>query len=97
MNSWRRERVQSRLAAIPTAGKAIVWRAGRCFVIFLLVLGITQARGQPIAEPQYTEVFYYSGPLRIQAYLYRPLGNGPFPLVIYNQGRARTVSAEAGS
>ena len=34
----------------------------------------------------YTEVFYSSGSLRIQAYLYRPPGDGPFPVVIYNHG-----------
>ena len=34
----------------------------------------------------YTEVFYPSGNLRIQAYLYRPQGDGPFPVVIYNHG-----------
>jgi dienelactone hydrolase len=34
----------------------------------------------------YTEVFYPSGSLRIQAYLYRPPGDGPFPVVIYNHG-----------
>lgn len=34
----------------------------------------------------YTEVFYPSGELRIQAYLYKPPGDGPFPVVIYNHG-----------
>ena len=52
-----------------------------------MALGITQAQGQRAAEPQsYTEAFYSAGPLRIQAYLYQPAGNGPFPLVIYNHG-----------
>lgn len=37
------------------------------------------------AEP-YSEVFYPSGALRIQAYLYRPAGAGPFPAIIYNHG-----------
>jgi dienelactone hydrolase len=96
MNSRRRERVESRLAVIPAAGNAIVWRAERCLVILLLVLGITQARGQTVAEPQsYTEVFYYSGPLLIQAYLYRPPGNGPFPLVIYNHGSRENRERES--
>jgi dienelactone hydrolase len=31
-------------------------------------------------------VFYPSGSLRIQAYLYRPNGDAPFPIVIYNHG-----------
>ncbi|HYR35982.1 MAG TPA: alpha/beta fold hydrolase [Burkholderiales bacterium] len=34
----------------------------------------------------YTELFYASGSLRIQTYLYRPQGDGPFPVVIYNHG-----------
>jgi dienelactone hydrolase len=38
------------------------------------------------SAPSYAEVFYSSGGLRIQAYLYRPEGDGPFPAVIYNHG-----------
>jgi carboxymethylenebutenolidase len=38
------------------------------------------------SPPNYAEVFYPSGGLRIQAYLYRPAGDGPFPAVIYNHG-----------
>ena len=37
-------------------------------------------------SPPYQEVFYASGPLRIQAYLYKPAGGGPFPLIVYNHG-----------
>jgi dienelactone hydrolase len=37
-------------------------------------------------EAAYTELFYPSGGLRIQAYLYQPDGAGPFPVVIYNHG-----------
>jgi dienelactone hydrolase len=46
----------------------------------------------PVAEVQseagstYSEVFYLSGNLRIQAYLYKADGDGPFPVVIYNHG-----------
>jgi dienelactone hydrolase len=36
--------------------------------------------------PLYTTVFYQNGPLKIEAYLYRPVGAGPFPVVIYNHG-----------
>lgn len=36
--------------------------------------------------PHYDEVYYPSGNLRIAAYLYRPAGRGPFPVVIYNHG-----------
>jgi len=44
------------------------------------------AHGQPAARSPYTEVFYPSAGLRIHAYLYRPDGPGPFPVVIYNHG-----------
>jgi dienelactone hydrolase len=37
-------------------------------------------------KPEYTDVFYRSGSLRIEAYLYKPEGDGPFPVVIYNHG-----------
>ena len=55
----------------------------RFLIGFLLMLGATQALAQSTA---YTEVFYASGTFRIQAYLYRPPGDGPFPLIIYNHG-----------
>ena len=38
------------------------------------------------AHHPYEEVFYPSGKLRIQAYVYKPEGAGPFPAVIYNHG-----------
>jgi len=41
-----------------------------------------QSRGQDV----FTTVSYNNGNLRIQAYLYRPPGEGKFPLVIYNHG-----------
>ena len=44
------------------------------------------AYGQSETESTYSDVFYPSGDLRIQAYLYKPDGNGPFPVVIYNHG-----------
>jgi len=44
------------------------------------------AHGQSETESTNAEVFYSSGNLRIQAYLYKPDGDGPFPVVIYNHG-----------
>jgi dienelactone hydrolase len=38
------------------------------------------------APDEYATIFYRSGMLRIEAYLYKPAGAGPFPLVIYNHG-----------
>ena len=51
-----------------------------------LALAAAAAHGQSEAESTYSEVFYSSGNLRIQAYLYKPDGDGPFPVVIYNHG-----------
>jgi dienelactone hydrolase len=34
----------------------------------------------------YTTLYYKNGDLNIEAYLYKPEGKGPFPLVIYNHG-----------
>jgi dienelactone hydrolase len=54
-----------------------------------LCLVAEAAYGQSRADSAYTEVFYPSGGLRIRAFLYKPNGDGPFPVVIYNHG-ART-------
>lgn len=56
------------------------------FLAGLLALGAGFARAQPAEPAPYTELFYPSGKLRIQAYLYRPEGFGPFPVVVYNHG-----------
>jgi len=96
MKSGLQQRVERRSAAIPVAGNPLGWRAECGLIILLLALGITQARGQPLAESlPLNEVFYSSGPLRIQAYLYRPPGNGPFPLVIYNHGSRENRERES--
>ncbi len=52
----------------------------------LLSLVATSAPGRAATKSTYTEVFYPRGNLRIQAYLYKPDGDGPFPVVIYNHG-----------
>jgi len=59
-------------------------RATFLLAVFLCIAAT--AHGQSEAESTYSEVFYPSGNLRIQAYLYKPDGDGPFPLVIYNHG-----------
>jgi len=44
---------------------------------------------QPIGQTKdipYTTFYYKNGDLNIEAYFYKPEGNGPFPLVIYNHG-----------
>ena len=40
----------------------------------------------PQGSPPYSVIFYKSGALRIEAYLYKPAGSGPFPLIVYNHG-----------
>lgn len=52
------------------------------FLALLTCANVAHAQG---ARP-YTEVFYKNGDLRIQAYLYKPAGEGPFPAVVYNHG-----------
>jgi carboxymethylenebutenolidase len=59
----------------------------RFLIAFLACIAAAAARSQPQPDPpKYQEVFYSSGNLRIQAYLYKPDGDGPFSAVIYNHG-----------
>jgi dienelactone hydrolase len=51
----------------------------------VMLVGVALSVGAQSA-PSYTEVFYPSGGLQIQAYLYKPEGEGSFPAVIYNHG-----------
>jgi dienelactone hydrolase len=39
-----------------------------------------------VEQRRYETVFYPSGKLKIEAYVYKPEGAGPFPVVIYNHG-----------
>jgi dienelactone hydrolase len=54
--------------------------------LLLVCLVVAAAQSQSPADSAYTEVFYPSGSLRIHAFLYKPKGEGPFPVVIYNHG-----------
>jgi dienelactone hydrolase len=40
----------------------------------------------PEQQRRYETAFYPSGKLKIEAYVYKPEGPGPFPVVIYNHG-----------
>lgn len=51
----------------------------------LLVGGAAQAQTNA-EQPTFGTAFYTSGKLKIEAYVYRPEGAGPFPVVIYNHG-----------
>lgn len=53
----------------------------------LLASGGALAHSQTSGKAQtYETVFYPSGKLKIEAYVYKPEGPGPFPVVIYNHG-----------
>jgi len=55
-------------------------------LITVVALVACAAIGHAQSDPPYTTVFYTSGALRIEAYLYKPSGEGPFPAVVYNHG-----------
>src|SRR5216684_6373146 len=56
-------------------------------IVMAGLLCVAGARGQTGAEQRHYEtVFYRSGKLKIEAYVYKPEGAGPFPVVIYNHG-----------
>lgn len=61
-------------------------RSGVCGGLALLFAVQACAQSSPANAQGYEEVFYPSGSLRIQAYLYKPSGEGRFPVVIYNHG-----------
>jgi dienelactone hydrolase len=69
----------------------MVW-AHRVLICALLatysLAGAQGGQGTPASppSPEYQTVFYYNGTLRLEAYLYKPQGGGPFPLVVYNHG-----------
>ena len=69
------------------ARKVRIQWLGRPVGVCLICLVMSAARGQADSDsPKYQEVFYSSGDLRIQAYLYKPDGDVRFPAVIYNHG-----------
>src|SRR5579864_592109 len=52
-----------------------------------LLAGAAQAQTNEKPQAQaYETAFYPSGKLKIEAYVYKPEGAGPFPVVIYNHG-----------
>ena len=66
------------------------WRMSK-FAACVIVSGVLAARGSPDEQTNgqgrsYETTFYPSGKLKIEAYVYRPEGTGPFPVVIYNHG-----------
>lgn len=61
------------------------------FLLALPLLAQQQAPSQAPSSatnpaPQYQTLFYDNGKMRLEAYFYKPAGDGPFPLVVYNHG-----------
>src|SRR5689334_469337 len=59
--------------------------------IGLVCMLVAAARAQ---DPTYATVFYRNGPLKLEAYFYKPEGSGPFPLVVYNHGSRANAEHE---
>ena len=56
-------------------------------IVMMGLFSVACAQSQNVSSPlPHETVFYRSGSLRIEAYLYKPEGKGPFPVVIYNHG-----------
>src|SRR5207253_11454116 len=86
-NSMRSSQVQSAFVMYGQIRAMHMVRVSATLLLGIcLCLVKTAAQSQSPADSAYTEVFYPSGSLRIQAYLYKPDGDGPFPVVIYNHG-----------
>ena len=54
-------------------------------LVALFAIGSVPAR-QPTGALNYETISYSAGGLRLEAYLYKPAGTTPFPLVVYNHG-----------
>lgn len=67
-------------------------RTGYSLLVAVTILAVAVATAQqqspaaPQGDPTYATIFYRNGPLSLESYLYKPAGDGPFPLVVYNHG-----------
>lgn len=52
----------------------------------VLLCGTPAPAQTDASQPTYETAFYRSGKLKIEAYVFKPEGAGPFPVVIYNHG-----------
>ena len=57
-------------------------------IVAILLWAVNAAAQPPSATPPFETIFYTHDGLKLEAYLYTPEGNGPFPLVVYNHGSA---------
>jgi len=64
-------------------------------LFFMIFMGFMVTSLTPAAQtPAYTTAFYESGKLRLEAYVYKPSGAGPFPVVIYSHGSRKGYERE---
>lgn len=62
-------------------------RVSRWIIVCSVLLAGSAAFAQTSPKQQtYETAFYPSGKLKIEAYVFKPEGAGPFPVVIYNHG-----------
>jgi len=59
-------------------------------IMAFLALGLLALVAQAVPPPAlpYDTLFYTHDGLKLEAYLYKPEGAGPFPLIVYNHGSA---------
>ena len=62
--------------------------------VWCCVLGAASLMAFVLQQSGYSTVFYSSGALRIEAYIYRPAGAGPFPVVVYSHGSRKGSERE---
>jgi len=61
-------------------------KAQRFIQFALLLSGPAFSQALQSADPETVEI--PSGALRLKAFLWKPAGQGPFPAVLFNQGRS---------
>jgi len=59
----------------------------RALLLSMAVAVAAQTPSPPPGPPHETFFYAHDG-LRLQAHFYRPAGEGPYPLVVYNHGSA---------
>jgi dienelactone hydrolase len=68
--------------------------SGAIAVLATLTIAAQQQPPRP-GDPTYATMFYRNGALNLEAYFYKPAGDGPFPVIVYNHGsRAKQERVE---
>jgi dienelactone hydrolase len=59
------------------------------FILLMLIISVAvTAQQSKLVSPQTVE--FPSNGLRLKAFLWKPIGSGPFPAVVFNHGRSNT-------